>query len=172
MHRPRAVALAAVAVTANLTAAGTPPAIPAHPATSQSLVAPQPLPLPQSGEVVGMAWKADSTPLPQAQVLLRSADDGGEIGRATSDARGEFRFVSVPAGNYLVELRSARDRVLAVGDLFTVEEGKTARTFVRLRARAPWFSGFFGNAAAVAVAAASSLGITAVGSSGMPASPQ
>ena len=53
-----------------------------------------------------------------------------------------------------------------------VEDGLAVRTSVRLRARPPWFSGFFGNAAAAAIAAASSVGITAVGSNGLPASPQ
>ncbi len=89
-----------------------------------------------------------------------------------TDARGEFRFAPVPRGLYVVEWRNKRDQVLAVGEPFAMEDGAIVRTSVRLRAKAPWVHGFFGNAAAAAVAAASSIGITAVGSNGLPASPQ
>ncbi len=41
-----------------------------------------------------------------------------------------------------------------------------------MSAKTPWFTGFFGNAAAAAIAAASTLGVTAVGSNGSPASAQ
>jgi hypothetical protein len=62
--------------------------------------------------------------------------------------------------------------VLAIGDLFSVTAGDQATTLVRLSSKTPWVAGFFGNAAAAAIAAASTLGVTAVGSSGSPASGQ
>ena len=62
--------------------------------------------------------------------------------------------------------------MLAVGDLFGVTAGSQATTIVRLSAKTPWFAGFFGNAAAAAIAAASTLGVTAIGSNGSPASAQ
>ena len=40
--------------------------------------------------------------------------------------------------------------------------GETVATFVRLAARSPWFSGFFGNAASGLAAVAASTGVTAV----------
>jgi hypothetical protein len=72
----------------------------------------------------------------------------------------------------VVELLSTDDKVLAVGDLFGVPAGGQATTYVRLSSKAPWFAGFFGNAAAAAIGAAATLGVTAVGSSGSPASGQ
>ena len=64
------------------------------------------------------------------------------------------------------------DKVLAIGDLFGVSAGGQATTLVRLSSKTPWFAGFFGNAAAAAISAASTLGVTAVGSNGSPASGQ
>ena len=61
---------------------------------------------------------------------------------------------------------------MAVGDLFAVTAGGQATTVVRLSAKTPWVGGFFGNVAAAAIAAASTLGVTANGSSGSPASAQ
>ena len=64
------------------------------------------------------------------------------------------------------------DRVLALSDLFAVTPGQQVETVVRLSARTPWVGGFFGNVAAAAIAAASTLGITATGSNGQPISAQ
>jgi hypothetical protein len=125
-----------------------------------------------TGTIVGMAWKADNTPLPGPRVRLRDVATGRGIATTTGDGKGEFRFDRIEPGAYAVELLSDRDRVLAIGELFGLRPNETVATVVRLSARASWFDGFFGNTAAAAIAAASSLGITAVGSSGVPASPQ
>jgi hypothetical protein len=125
-----------------------------------------------TGTVVGVAWRADNAPLPQAHIRLRNVANGHTIESTVADDNGQFVFHNVPPSPYVVELTSEDGRVLAVGQLFTVEAAQTVSTFVRLSARTPWFTGFFHNAAAAAIAAASSLGITAIGSSGMPASPQ
>ena len=90
--------------------------------------------------------------------------------RPLSDADGRFRFERVEPGAYVVELLSPEDKVLAIGDLFGVTAGGQVTTLVRLSSKAPWFGGFFGNAAAAAIAAASTLGVTAIGSNGSPAS--
>jgi hypothetical protein len=173
MRRLRAAALAAAALTASLITAGEQPAAAGYPRPQPSQVGVEPSgPQRPGGAVTGTAWKADNTPLPGATIVLRGVDDGREAGMATTDAKGQFTFGRVAPGPYIVELRSRQGRVLAVSDLFLVSEGRTATTFVRLSARAPWFTGFFGNTAAAAIAAASSVGITALGSSGLPASPQ
>ena len=94
------------------------------------------------------------------------------MARTVSDADGRFRFERVDPGAFVVELASNEDKVLAIGDLFSVTAGGQATTLVRLSSKAPWVAGFFGNAAAAAIAAASTLGVTAVGSNGSPASGQ
>ena len=107
-----------------------------------------------------------------ADPVARRRNGPARVARTVSDGDGRFRFEGVDPGAYVVELLSLEDKVLAVGDLFGVLAGGQATTLVRLSSKAPWFAGFFGNAAAAAIAAASTLGVTAVGSNGSPASAQ
>jgi len=44
----------------------------------------------------------------------------------------------------------------------TLGPGDTIATFVRLGAKVPWFSGFFGNSALAVAAAAAATGLTAL----------
>jgi hypothetical protein len=125
-----------------------------------------------TGTVVGTAWRGDTTPYAQARIRLRDVSTGRGVARAVADGEGFFRFAEVGPGAYVVELLSTDDRVLAVGELFGITPGAEVKTFVRLSAKAPWFGGFFGNAAAAVIAAASTLGVTATGSNGQPVSPQ
>jgi hypothetical protein len=124
------------------------------------------------GVVLGSAWRADSQPYPQARIRLRSVDTGRGVARTVSDADGRFMFERVEPGSFVVELLSPEDKVLAIGDLFGVTAGGQVTTLVRLSSKAPWFGGFFANAAAAAISAASTLGVTAIGSNGSPASGQ
>jgi hypothetical protein len=119
------------------------------------------------GEIVGHAWNADNTPLVEERVHT-----GLVMGMAVTDANGEFRIERVNAGAYVIEVVTERGEIRAVGKLFSVEPGRTRSMSVRLGAPAPWFPGFFGNTASDALAAAARLGLTAIGSSGLPASPQ
>ena len=125
-----------------------------------------------TGVILGTAWRGDTTPYPQPRIRLRNVENGRGVARTIGDAEGRFRFDRIDPGAYVVELMSQDDKVLAVGDLFSVSPGAQSYTVVRLSSRAPWFGGFFGNAAAAAIAAASTLGVTATGSSGRPASAQ
>jgi hypothetical protein len=125
-----------------------------------------------TGAVLGSAWKADNTPYPEARVRLRNAENGRGVARTLSDADGRFRFEEVAPGAYVAELLDRDDKVLAVGDVFGVAPGAQSTTVVRLASKAPWFAGFFGNAAAAAIAAASTIGVTSTGSSGRPVSAQ
>lgn len=124
------------------------------------------------GAVIGTAWKGDTTPYPQARIRLRNVETGRAVARTVSDADGRFHFDRVDPGVYVVELVSNEDKVLAVGDLFSVTAGDQATTLVRLSSKAPWVAGFFGNAAAAAIATAAAIGVTAIGSNGSPASGQ
>jgi hypothetical protein len=103
---------------------------------------------------------------------LRNIQTGRGVAVAVTNSDGRFRFDLVEPGAYVVELLSATDKVIAVGDLFGVSADMQSITFVRLSTTSPWFAGFFGNAAAAAIAAASTLGVTATGSNGRPASAQ
>lgn len=125
-----------------------------------------------TGTILGSAWKGENAPYPGARIRLRNLHTGRAIARTEADSDGRFRFLQVDPAAYVVELMSEQDKVLAVGDLFSVSAGNEATTLVRLTSKTPWLGGFFGNAAAAAISAASTLGVTAAGSSGRPASVQ
>jgi hypothetical protein len=125
-----------------------------------------------TGVVIGAAWKGDTQPYPYARIRLRNVETGRGVARTVCDGDGRFRFERADPGTYVVELLSSEDKVLAIGDLFGVAAGGQATTLVRLSSKSPWIAGFFGNAAAAAISAASAVGITAVGSNGSPASGQ
>ncbi|HET7221137.1 MAG TPA: hypothetical protein VFJ02_23945 [Vicinamibacterales bacterium] len=125
-----------------------------------------------TGWIIGTAWKGDTTPFAQARIRLRNVQNGRGVATTVSDGEGRFRFDRIDPAAYVVELLANDDRVLAVGDLFGVNVGMQSVTVVRLTAKTPWHGGFWGNAAAAAIAAASTLGVTANGTNGRPVSPQ
>jgi hypothetical protein len=124
------------------------------------------------GTVVGHAWRADNSPFPRAHLRLRDVRTGRVVANIVADERGQFTFDRVAPGAYVVELVDDDQRVLALGQLLGVSPDDTVITFVRLATQSPWTANLFTNAAAAVIAAASGLGITASGSSGMPVSPQ
>jgi hypothetical protein len=124
------------------------------------------------GSITGTAWKTDITRYALARLRLRNVDTGRGVARAQADADGVFHFVNIEPAPYVVELVTEQDHVLAVSDLFAVSPERDITTVVRLSAKAPWYGGFFGNAAAAVISAASTLGVTARGSNGHPASAQ
>ena len=123
-----------------------------------------------SGTVTGTAWHRNNTPVSHALLRLRNGTDGQIVARTRADAAGRFTFAEVAAGNYIVELVDESGRVLGVGQMFNLGPGETLATFVRLGTDVRWFTGFFNNAAAVAIASAASLGLLAIGDGGQPAS--
>ena len=110
----------------------------------------------------GNAWTADNQPIPAAKLRLRNLASGKVEAATQANDAGEFTFTNVEGGTYLVELVNDSGHVLAVGHRFSIAPGETAGTFVRLGTRVPWFSGFFGNAAAAVASMAASQGITAL----------
>src|SRR5688572_30777495 len=124
----------------------------------------------QPGTVTGTAWHSDNTPVSHAWLRLRDVATGRIVIRTQADAAGRFTFRPVPSGTYLVELVDESDRILGAGQMVAVEPGETVATFIRLGPQIPWYSGFFGNVAAAAVASAAALGLTAVGDGLQPAS--
>ena len=118
--------------------------------------------------IQGVAWAADNSPLAFAKIRLRNVVNGRIQAGAIADADGRFVFVEMPPGAYLVELVNDDGRVLAVGHTFSIADGETVATFVRLPQKAPWFHGFFSNAAALVAVAAATTGITALAPESVP----
>jgi hypothetical protein len=112
--------------------------------------------------IIGAAWNADNSPIPEARLRLRNAITGRVEASTIADTAGQFSFPNVEGGTYVVELVNDRGKVLTVGRAFVVAPGETVATFVRLGARVPWFAGFFENAATAATASAAGLGVTAL----------
>ena len=124
------------------------------------------------GEVIGMAWRRDNTPIPHALLQLRSVTSARVVMTTEADQTGQFSFTPVPADTYAVELVDRRRQVLAIGQTFTISPGNSVSTLVRLGTEGKWFAGLFTNAAAAALATAATLGLTVVGQGSQPASPR
>jgi hypothetical protein len=112
--------------------------------------------------IVGAAWNVDNTPIPGGRVRLRNVTTGKIESAAVTDDLGQFTFTRMDPGSYVIELVSENGKLLSVGQTFTVGPGETVATFIRLGSKAPWFDGFFKNAAAAVAAAAASTGVTAI----------
>jgi len=126
----------------------------------------------ETGVVRGVVWTSDNSPVANANVRLRNIETGRVVASSETSTAGQFLFDGVATSSYLVELVSDNGKVLAVGPTFRVEKGQTVSTVVRLPTRRSWYAGMFSNAAAAVIAAASSVGLTAVGTDGPPISPQ
>jgi hypothetical protein len=124
----------------------------------------------QPGTIIGTAWHHDNSPISYALLRLRNVTSGRIVMGTEANAQGRFTFVQIAPGSYIVELVDAGGDVRAVGQMFSLGSGETVATFIRLGTEIPWFSGFFGNAAAAVLATAASLGVTAVGNGSQPAS--
>jgi hypothetical protein len=116
----------------------------------------------RAASIVGSAWRADNTPIPEAHLRLRNVITGEIETTTIADEEGQFAFADVPNGAYVVELVSDNGKILTIGHPFTVSGGETVATFVRLGTKVPWFNGFFGNAALAVATAAASTGLTAL----------
>lgn len=123
-----------------------------------------------AGTILGTVWDAQNRPVPDAQVRLRNLTTGRVEATTRASNAGQFTFQNVEGGNYVLELVNDQGRVIAIGQTFSVAPSETVATFIRLGARLPWFAGFFNNAAASAVSTAAGLGVTAVSTTGQPAS--
>jgi len=123
-----------------------------------------------AGTVIGTVWDRNDRPIGRARLRLRDVTSGQVVRTTEADEVGRFTFLKIAPGSYLVELVDGNGKVLALGQMFALGPVETVATFIRLGAQVPWYSGFFSNAAAAALASASSLGLTALGNGGQPAS--
>jgi hypothetical protein len=115
-----------------------------------------------SAAILGVALHANNTPIPNAKVRLRSIVTGKIAAVAVASEAGRFEFRDVESASYIVELISDDGKVVAVSHRFVAGPGETVETSVRTGTKVPWFTGFFGNAAAVVSSAAALTGVTAI----------
>ena len=155
----------AAAIGLIVVSAGVRPAAQTH-ATTPSVSTPA---VGNAGSVVGSAWNADNSGIPGARLRLRNVSTGKIAASAIADQLGQFRFGAAP-GSYLIELVDESTKLLAVGQVFTINQGETVATFVRLGTKLPWIAGFFSNAAAAAITAAAAEGVTALAPVARPVS--
>jgi hypothetical protein len=123
-----------------------------------------------AGNVVGSVTDRSESPVAGATLRLRDLTTGRLVATTRTDQTGQFRLTGMPSGSYVVELVDENGIVRAVGQTFTLSPGLTMTTHVRIGAQAPWYRGFFSNAALAAVSSAASIGVTAVGNGFQPAS--
>jgi hypothetical protein len=117
---------------------------------------------PRLTSVMGTAWKADNTPIKDANVRLRNVVTGKIEGVARANDAGKFTFENIEGGTYVVELLTETGKVRTIGQVFTVAPGETVATFVRVGTKVPWLSAFFNNTAASVASTAATQGITAM----------
>ena len=120
--------------------------------------------------VMGTVVDGDDRQVGGARVRLRDVTSGRIVMTTRGNESGEFRFVGVPSGSYLVEFVEEQGDARGVSQTFAIKPAETLSTTVRIGVRRPWYSGFFSNAALAAVSSAAALGVTAVGNGMQPAS--
>ena len=81
-------------------------------------------------EVVGFAWHGDYRAVKYPRLRIRDLQDGRIVASTTGTVLGEFSFIGLSGGSYLIELVDDDDRVLAVGQALALVPGETVSTFV------------------------------------------
>jgi hypothetical protein len=113
--------------------------------------------------ILGSAWTANNAPIAQARLRLRNVISGRVEATTIANEAGQFAFENVEGGSYLVELVNEAGKIQVVGHIFTIAQGETVATFVRLGGtKVPWFAGFFNNSVMAVSASAASGGIAAI----------
>lgn len=114
------------------------------------------------GTILGSVWDVRNIGVPGALARLRNVTTGKIEATVRADNAGQFTVHNLEGDIYLLEVVNEKGRVLAIGQPFAVAQGETIAIFVRLGAKVPWFTGFFGSAASAVSAAAASAGVTAI----------
>jgi hypothetical protein len=110
----------------------------------------------------GIAVDNNALPLPNATVRLRNLAVNQIEQVAMSNRAGQFTFVARPEVPYVVEVADRLGRILAVGDIITVQAGDVAGSVVSIPSRLPATAGLFGETASSILAAATNLGIAVI----------
>ncbi len=118
--------------------------------------------------IEGKVVDARDKPIPRASVRLRDVRTGKIADLKRADDVGRFAFRGVDPGNYVVELLSDKDIVLAASRMISVNAGDSATTLVKLSTQRGSLAGFLGHQApiaAIVMGSAAAAGILAVRSS-------
>jgi carboxypeptidase Q len=104
----------------------------------------------ETAVVVGYLWTGDAAPIVNGRIQLRHVPSGLIEDETTSDAKGQFHFDTVPAGNYNVTYVSEKGALIGIGKPFAAQPGESVATFVRLDAQLPPVTGRAADAAPAA----------------------
>ena len=118
-----------------------------------------------TGEISGTAV-VEGKPLSGVIVRLRNVDTGVLVATATTNARGEFKFTGVPAGNYVVETVTSDGKTLlgtSAGIGLTAGAMAATGVTVSTSAAAAAAAGLAGAGAAGGAAGAGAAGAGAAG---------
>ena len=116
--------------------------------------------------IQGNALSSTNGHLNSAVVRLRDARYGRIVDTQLTDETGLFAFKALDPGNYIVEIMSNDQSILAASQMMSVNAGEAVSAVVKLPFRIPPFAGLMGStiipsAAAVATEAAAS-GVVAI----------
>src|SRR5262249_56780727 len=67
--------------------------------------------VPAATRLVGTAFNTNLQPLPNAAVQIRNLQTGAVIGSTVSGDRGEFTFIDLAPGSYIIEIVNAAGAV-------------------------------------------------------------
>ena len=109
--------------------------------------------------IAGSVLDQDSRPLPDARIRLRNLRTSHIEQISSTNRKGEFRFLAAPDTPYLVELVDSEARIVAVGDVVTLNSGEVSGIVLMAAARSS-SAQFFGITAGALAAALSGLGLT------------
>ena len=116
--------------------------------------------------ITGTVIDQTALPLLDAPVQLRNLETKRIDRTTTTNHAGEFKFSVQPGVTYVVELADAAGRILAVGDVVTVNAGEVIGTQLSVPGRLPALFGFGSHAGAVLAA------VSALAPSLPPVSPE
>ncbi len=81
-------------------------------------------------QVVGFVWTDQTTPVAYPSLAIRDLTDGRVAATTTGTDLGEFHFMGLGSGSYVIELRDGTNQVQAVSEPLTVVAGDTVGTFL------------------------------------------
>jgi len=84
--------------------------------------------------LVGLAQNSLNAVIPRARVVLRDIRTGEALQQTTADELGQFSFIDLVPGDYVVELLGPDGSVAAASEVLTTSKGGLLRTVVRVAA--------------------------------------